>query len=258
MAIVARGLGGGQTSLVAYGYAGGTPLGQKVVQVLSEVVEITEGLLRRTGLQRLVAESVTVTEALLRRLALARIVSEAVDGVEGLSRLLGRQKAVQEVVTIPEGTLRAGAWVRALLEAVEIPEALAKARGFARRVSETVEISELSLIAGEVAKALLAIVTEVVAVTEDLRVLLTDTWAQWVSVAPALSLEPSVLAHLLVEEVGVTEAVALSLYVTTGLEDADVLVGPLVRGDADAASPLETRGREAETLPDVGGSPKID
>lgn len=113
-------------------------------RVMAETLVISEDILYfiSTAIVKVISEALDVSEGVLRYLGVLKVIGEDMNLAENMSRRLSLKRRVAETVQLSEGILRRGALRRVLAESMDIPEAALRALGLRRLVSETLRVAE--------------------------------------------------------------------------------------------------------------------
>jgi hypothetical protein len=146
-----------------------TIVGNLLVRVIDEVIQMSETIVRARTMARSITETIALSEVVVRARSLARQVAETVDVVEAVARARTLARSVVEVVHVIETRLGKlpGAIIRVITETLGVVEAVATARIMARSIAETVRITEAVVdVLESTIQDLVRIVVEAVQVAE--------------------------------------------------------------------------------------------
>lgn len=118
--------------------------GEDLVKVINETEQITEGIVKLSGLIRIIDETENLTEGTIRVRDLVRILNESEQVSEGIIRSRDLVRIIDETENLNENIVRLKSMVRIIDEDEQITEAKSKVLGFVRVVNETEQISETS------------------------------------------------------------------------------------------------------------------
>ena len=116
--------------------------GQNIIKVIDEAEQLSEGIVRLSGLCRLIDETLQIGEGILRIRTLARIIGETLQINEGIVKFRKMLRQIDETLQIQENIARLKKMVRQIDETLQLSETISKVLGFVRVVDETFQISE--------------------------------------------------------------------------------------------------------------------
>lgn len=163
----------------------------------------------------IVSEVVGVTESIIRNLTMVRRVSETEGITESPKPLLGLVRFVSETLGISENSKIIRGLVRLANENIGIIETISTVRGLVRSVSETITINEDS----KIAKGLIRIISETIGITTSIIPILTSIGGALVRVvSETIGLSENALRNLgLVRKVSETQSITESTNRSLGL-----------------------------------------